>query len=239
VNTQYRLWHYIKEHLRPHDLTESPLHINFNDIVNMKSKLHERVWIISGLVVQKIYYGEYCEATNEFSDPVIMEQWEWNIDSRLDTVNTRTINIQGFSDGDVNQLLPHTVTTIKHYTSISSKLKEIERRRYNRVYDLREIVIKELITGLSDTCLAQAIVDSTNLTYYLKDQVDEYIRFSNTNVCEALRNPSEHMIALFPYLKEDMDVPGIGSGVMHNVMADMLGTTSFETIKKLDRTLLV
>ena len=75
----YKLWDYVKD-VYKEDASTSPLHLNYRDAAVMKSRLHQRVWKIMGAVVQIVYYGQYNPYTGEYSDPLILESWDWTLD---------------------------------------------------------------------------------------------------------------------------------------------------------------
>jgi hypothetical protein len=185
IPDEYRVWYYVKEHVREFDKTTNPFFINYRDKGTMRERLHAKLWMVDGHVVQIIHYAEFDTDTQIASIPVIMERWYWVLDPNSHFVLERCIKPQGYRNLDdladpenpIPVLLPlvEEDSSCKFYSAGAMQLNEIVRRRGNVVTKIKETVIGLLAALHTAGDIPAAIAEGQDYIRDVQDEIDLYI----------------------------------------------------------------
>lgn len=227
-----RLWNYIKP-FHQQDPTTSPLHLNYNDASVVTRHMQERVWTVMGLVVQAVQYADYDPYTRTFSNPVILERWNWTVDQATSFAIARTITVIPLADmEDLIPLVPMAETSTKFYTTYAMQLDEIRRRHQNMIDRIKEITLQTLVMTETKGNLKQAIGIGSRFIEYMSPYIQNYVTDGLPTLAEV--SATAELRGRFVWLDNDMTSMGYPGKRLWEVLYHLLTDDTHTVLSEVD-----
>jgi hypothetical protein len=227
---EYAIWDYTKQGVTAENKCQSPFHLNFNDASKFKQSLPLRTWLVGGLVVKKMRYGQYDQAERKFTTPLIKERWYWELDPATDMVTKRTIEFHGYNrDGKMIPTLNGEHRTVKVYVDMRTMLHEMTRRRFNKICDFKEA----LIMAGADKGLGQAINECGVFVNFMHDVIVDYIYNGGLSILQLLdKVGDEDLKAQHNILHNEISLFGFDRGCPLTVLRELVTIKTTELLTR-------
>lgn len=184
------LWNYIKPELFVKDCSryDNPLVFDYTNQSVTTVKLVPKVWMIAGLVVQKVYYKEFNVVENTYNTPLVHESWDWFLDPETRLAITRTINISCYqAHTETPELIEEFSTSrIKYYTTYAMQLQEIRKRRQNFIDQLENTILRNILPTVAKGDVRTAILITSSFMDRLHELTTRYVANGSVELLKEL-----------------------------------------------------
>lgn len=230
----YRIWNVTPPDQIPggNKLTV-PYAVNYCGIDLLK-RLNPKTWFIHGLVVQVIYYENYDKDTDTYSNPMVRERWDWDLDPETNFANSRTITI-GWYEDQADNILPPEKVYQKYYNTAAEKVTEIQRRRRNVINTLMEQVMG-MIAYTEGMSIGDAIIAGQLFLSQVNSLINDFIEHGDDDLAYTIMSPD--LVATHPWLDNDLAIFGSPGVTINQMMyaelltdiSDALDAFSFDSL---------
>lgn len=235
------LWNYIKPELfiKNYSTYENPLIFDYTNQSVTTVKLVPKLWMVAGLVVQKVYYSPQHVLKDPHHIPVVHEEWDWLLDPETLLVLARTITSSCYqADTETPQRIEDFSTSrIKYYTSYSMQLQEIRQRRQNHINHIEEIIIKTLLPIVAEADVRTAVLLATSFMNHLREPIQQYVTNGTFDLVKALYK--KELRKSFPWLEKCYTFPETNTSCFYEYLIQYLMQDPVACIEQLDRSLFI